>query len=377
MPIYKMTGKKEGKQKYRVRINFIDNMNNAKQIDRVTYGLEEAKMLEMNLSQNLKEEAVNKAMTMQMLYNEYAQVMKHEIRESSLKTSSQILQKYVLPYLGDVKLSKVTLPVLQKWKLLISEMELSVVTKQKIYSYFRAILNYAVKMEYLTMNPIVKIGNFKDSGENEKKKIDYYTAEEFKKFISSACNYAIEAERNGSLYEWNFYVFFAIAFYTGLRKGEIHGLCWMDIDGAFLSVRRSVNQKLLGDDRETAPKNRTSVRTLQMPKPLIDILEKHKKRCVLISGFHNQHKICGGIRPLRDTTIQLRNKLYADAVGVKVIRIHDFRHSHASLLANAGVNIQEISRRLGHAKVEITWNVYSHLYPKEEERAVNVLNEIV
>lgn len=376
MPIYKMNGKKEGKQKYRVRINFIDNMSNPKQIDRVAYGLEEAKMLEMNLSQNLKEEAVDKATTLQMLYDEYVEVMKHEIRESSLKTSSQILQKYVLPPLGSVKLNKLTLPVLQKWKLLISNMELSIVTKQKIYSYFRAILNYAVKMEYVTMNPIVKIGNFKDSGESEKKKIDYYTADEFKKFISSARGYAMEAERNGNVYEWNFYVFFAIAFYTGLRKGEIHGLCWGDIDGEFLSVRRSVNQKLLGDDRETAPKNRTSIRIIQMPKPLIDILEKHKQRCLLIPGFENQYKICGGIRPLRDTTIQLRNKLYSDAAGVKVIRIHDFRHSHASLLANAGVNIQEISRRLGHAKVEITWNVYSHLYPREEERAIEVLNQI-
>lgn len=61
---------------------------------------------------------------------------------------------------------------------------------------------------------------------------------------------------------------------------------------------------------------------------------------------------------LRDTTIQLRNKLYAERAGVKVIRVHDFRHGHASLLANAGVNIQEISRRLGHSKVEVTWNVY-------------------
>lgn len=66
-----------------------------------------------------------------------------------------------------------------------------------------------------------------------------------------------------------------------------------------------------------------------------------------------------------------------ETAGVKVIRIHDFRHSHASLFANAGVNIQEISRRLGHAKVEMTWNIYSHLYPRGEERAINVLNEIV
>lgn len=62
--------------------------------------------------------------------------------------------------------------------------------------------------------------------------------------------------------------------------------------------------------------------------------------------------------------------------GLKKIRIHDFRHSHASFLANNGINIQEIARKLGHSKVDITWNTYSHLYPKEEERAITVLNSI-
>ncbi|MFR5439949.1 MAG: tyrosine-type recombinase/integrase, partial [Monoglobus pectinilyticus] len=71
------------------------------------------------------------------------------------------------------------------------------------------------------------------------------------------------------------------------------------------------------------------------------------------------------------------NKKYAELAGIKKIRIHDFRHSHASLLANEGINIQEIARRLGHSKIEITWNTYSHLYPREEERAINILNKIV
>lgn len=73
----------------------------------------------------------------------------------------------------------------------------------------------------------------------------------------------------------------------------------------------------------------------------------------------------------------MKNREYAKLAGVKRIRIHDFRHSHASLLANEGINIQEIARRLGHSKVEITWNIYSHLYPHEEERAVKILNKIV
>ena len=77
------------------------------------------------------------------------------------------------------------------------------------------------------------------------------------------------------------------------------------------------------------------------------------------------------------TAVEKINKKFADMAGVKRIRIHDFRHSHASLLANEGINIQEIARRLGHSKISITWETYSHLYPREEERAIKILDKIV
>lgn len=172
-------------------------------------------------------------------------------------------------------------------------------------------------------------------------------------------------------------MYFAIAFYTGMRKGEIHGLRWSDIDGKYISVKRSISQKVKGDDRITPPKNKSSIRTLQIPKPLIEILNEHKERCKIFDGFSEENYICGANKPLRDSTIQKRNIKFAQLAGIKTIRIHDFRHSHASLLANEGINIQEVARRLGHSDVEMTWNTYSHLYPREEERAVAVLDEII
>ena len=113
-----------------------------------------------------------------------------------------------------------------------------------------------------------------------------------------------------------------------------------------------------------------------MPKPLITALNEHLERCKSIDGFYMEQYICGGARVLRDSSVQNRNLLFSSQAGVKSIRIHDFRHSHASLLANEGINIQEIARRLGHSNIEITWAVYSHLYPREEERAIAVLNNV-
>jgi integrase len=204
-----------------------------------------------------------------------------------------------------------------------------------------------------------------------------YTAQEFKQYISVAQRLAAEQQqRCRDLSEWDYYVFFNIAFYTGLRKGEIHALRWSDINGSLLSVKRSITQKLKGDDRETPPKNNSSIRTLQIPLPLMYILQEHRKRQEQLPQFTPEYRVCGGERCLRDSTLDNRNKEFSRLAGLKTIRIHDFRHSHVSVLANEGINIQEIARRLGHSRVEMTWNTYSHLYPREEERAVDVLNQI-
>ena len=383
MPIYKMDGKKDGKQKYRVRINYVDSAGKSRQIDRVAYGKEEAKDLERELISNLKEETMPK-MTLRQLYDEYVTVKSHEVRASSLKKIKLRISHYVLPFIGGIRIDRLNVPILQKWKLRVEDVTsettgkpLELATKKSIYAELRALLNYAVKMEYIQKNPLLAVGNFKDVYFKTEHKINYYTAEEFEKFISCAYEQARKSETAAQSYvDWEFYVFFNVAYFTGLRKGEIHALKWTDIDGDVLRVRRSINQKADGVDFETPPKNKSSVRDLQIPKPLADVLEAHYARHSSLSGFTDDWRICGGLKCLRDTTLRRRNERYAKEAGLKVIRIHDFRHSHATLLANNGINIQEIARRLGHSQVETTWNTYAHLYPREEERAVQILNKI-
>lgn len=370
-----MNGRRDGKQKYRVRINFIDSAGKARQMDRVAYGSDEAKILELKLLQEIRHEAPAKRITLRELFDEYCEVRKNEIRESTLDKFKRIMEYHIMPELEHIKLEKLDTRLLAQWKLNMENKDISLHTKQAAFSVFRTLINYAVKMEYISKNPLVRVGNFKSSGEM-KKEMDFYTADEFKKFISVARQNAQEAEKRGFLSEWDYYVFFVIAFYTGLRKGEIHGLQWGDISKGYLSVKRSISQKLKGGDRETPPKNTASIRTLQMPIPLKKILDEHKKRWKQYEGFNSTFKVCGGTKCLRDTSIENHNKKFAQLAGVKKIRIHDFRHSHVSLLANSGINIQEIARRLGHSKIEMTWNTYSHLYPKEEEKAVEILNKI-
>lgn len=376
MPIYKMDGKKDGKQKYRVRINYVDNLGKPHQIERVAYGSEEAKQLERELNYQIKNEKPAAKLTVGELYNEYIKSKKSEVRETTLEKSKTVLTLHVLPFLSEYKIEKLTIPVLEEWKRQIEDKDLSIRTRKNIYSDFRTLLNYAVKMEYLQKNPLLKVGNFKAPLEL-KKEMQYYTANEFQSFISAAKTYAESSELSGSLFDWNYYVFFCIAFYMGMRKGEIYALQWTDIkDNNLMSITKSISQKLKGDDRITPPKNYSSIRTIEIPSPLVDVLKEHKLRCETFNDFSETDYICGGKRSIRDTTVQNMNDKFAKAAGVKHIRLHDFRHSHASLLANEGINIQEVAKRLGHTNIEITLKTYAHLYPRESERAMNVLNKI-
>lgn len=206
------------------------------------------------------------------------------------------------------------------------------------------------------------------------KKTDFYTPIEFKKFITAARETAINSDE--SVKDWSYYVFFNIAFFCGMRKGEIYALNWNDIQGGEIKITKSLCQKLKGSDRITAPKNKSSVRNIQIPTALQKVLDEHYLRCKSMPNFTNEFLVCGGTKALRNTSVENANKKFAEAAGVKKIRIHDFRHSHASFLANNGINIQEIARRLGHSDITITLKTYSHLYPKESERALTVLNQI-
>lgn len=365
--------KKDGKQRYRVRINYTDSYGNAKQIERTAYGLDEAKQLEAELNQSIKEALPAEKISVGELYNLYVEAKKCEVKESSLNKSKKILNYHILPHIKNVKLDKLNVQILQKWKQDIEALGLSITTRKNIYTEFRTMLNFAVKMGYIPKNPLLQVGNFKAPLEDHKE-MQFYTPEEFKKFIQAARTKA-ESEQ-GSILQWHYYVFFNIAFFTGMRKGEINALNWNDIKDGEIKITKSLNQKLIGEDRITPPKNKSSIRTIQIPTPLQKVLDEHYQRCKEMPDFTDDYFVCGGQKSIRDTSLSKAAAWCADNAGVKHIRIHDFRHSHASLLANNGINIQEIARRLGHSDVSITLKVYSHLYPKESERALKILNGI-
>ena len=374
MPIIKTEKKKNGLQGYRVIVNYTDLDGKYKKIERTAYGKSDAQAIEAQLLAKVSSGGTAPSMTVRSLYDEYMQDTRHHVRESTCDKVRRTLEHIVLPYLADVRLDALNTKRLQIWKDTVASLDTKISTKQKQYQELSSLLNFGVRRGYIQRNPLDMIGNFKDVYfEKPEETIRYYTADQYLAFSRAARS---SAEERGTAIEWGMYVFFSVAFYTGARKGEINALKWSDIEGNTLHIRRSITQKLKGEDRETPPKNKTSYRDLQIPAPLMSILNDHRQRQQCMPRWSEDWRICGGTETLRDTTIEHKNHAYADAAGLPKIRVHDFRHTHATVLVNEGINIQEIARRLGHAKVEQTWNTYAHLYPREEERAVSVLDKI-
>ena len=371
MPIYKTGKVKDKKSQYRVVVNYTDSSGIYKKRTKTVYGLSEARLLEMELTMD-KPTVTHQGLTFQELYNEYMQEKQHEVRQSTYNKCESICLNHILPYLKNEKVQNLNVQKLNLWRNKIANLPQKTTTKNNTLKQLRAILSYATRLEYIPRNYAKDLSPFKDaySFDTPQTKLNYYTPEEFKAFIK-ACE-----SHTATLNDYGYTVFFYIAFYTGMRKGEINALRWSDIEGNIIHVRRSYNQKLKNGVKETPPKNKSSVRDLQMPSVLQKELKEHQRRHKQIRGYSENFRVCGGIDVLKDTAIENRNTLCAKEAGVKHIRIHDFRHSHASVLCNKGINIQEVARRLGHSDVSMTWNTYSHLYPIEEERALEILDTL-
>ncbi len=231
MPITKTGKKKDGLTQYRVRVNYTDSLGKARQVERTAYGMDEAKQIEGALIAEYKDKKTAARLTVEELFKEYEEYHSHETRITTHEKTMRLLQRLVLPKIENYRLDKLTQPVLARWKNEMAATGYAIGTKRLVYKMFVAMLNYAVKMGYITKNPLKVLGNFKDPENFDKsaEKLRYYTPEQFLKYIAVARDSAVTCE------EWGFYVFFSIAFYTGTRKGEIHALKWSDIDGDIIT----------------------------------------------------------------------------------------------------------------------------------------------
>ena len=166
------------------------------------------------------------------------------------------------------------------------------------------------------------------------------------------------------------YTLFNLLYYTGARIGEILALNIKDIDlyDNKIKITKSY-QKIKKKEYITPPKTRASVRTIGIPKFLSEIIKNYTDKLYDVENMQRIFNISRtNIHKIKNITVKKSN--------LKNIRLHDFRHSHASLLINEGVNIVAISKRLGHESIKMTLDTYSHLMDESEDKLIFALDKI-
>ena len=167
---------------------------------------------------------------------------------------------------------------------------------------------------------------------------------------------------------------------TGLRRGEALGVRWSDLNGNRLAIRRT----WIGTGVESLPKTTKSVRSVALDSATVATLRDWRKRQAeeqLAAGpAYADHGFifCDELgSPLLPSTASWRFQWLAKEAGLPLIRLHDLRHTHASLALHAGVHVKVVSERLGHASVAITLDTYSHAIPALHEEAADTVAALV
>lgn len=301
-------------------------------------------------------------MTFLELYDIYIKHKSQNLKPQSLRAIKSRFNNHILPYFKDYKLSKISNKVYINWKEEILKKQFSYKYNSGLHTCMVSILNYAIDFYDLDKNIASKVGNFSKNG--YLKKIDFWTYDEFNNFIVNVDDIV-------------YYTLFYVLYFSGMRLGECLALSWKDFNNNCLNVNKTIAKgKRDGQYIITTPKTYSSIRKIKLDNKTIELLNDLKKYYSNYIKFSEDWFIFGGLNALSQTTIGRRKNIYCKKANVKQIRIHDLRHSHATFLLSKGVPITVISKRLGHTDISMTLNVYSHLIPEDEDKAINIINII-
>lgn len=283
----------------------------------------------------------------------YCADMETRLREHTMRTKKYIVELKILPYFGNKRVNDITAADIRQWQNELIKMGYSPTYLKTINNQLSAIFNYAVRYYDLKSNPCAKAGSM---GKSKAEEMDFWTGEEFRKFIDSVMNKRLS------------YMAFMTLYWMGMRLGELLALNPKDVDLKKRTIFITKSYQRLGKkDVITPPKTPKSKRVITIPeflaadiKDYMDSLYdlQEDDRLFPITKYYLEHEMQRGIKES----------------GVKRIRVHDLRHSHASMLIELGFSPLEIANRLGHEKVETTLNTYAHLYPNKQTKLAERLD---
>ncbi len=287
-------------------------------------------------------------------------------RATTYERYEWVLRKYVFPVLGDMPLAEVKRGDVRSILLSHFKKGLSRSSVCLIRDVISGVMGYAVDEELLPANPVTGITKRLGLERGGKRtKFEPFTPEEAHLFLDAA----LEGFRAD-------YPMFLAMFRTGMRLGEVLGLHWGDIDwnGKFILVQRSYkNQKI-------NPTKTGRTRRVDMSDQLLETLRglyRQRKAEALHAGqsevvpfvFHRKGE------PMAQNSVRNTFKRILRKAGLRDFRIHDIRHTFASLLLTNGQSPVYVKEQLGHSSIQMTVDIYGHLIPSANREAVNQLDQ--
>ena len=288
----------------------------------------------------------------------YEKDIKPKLKLNTWLTKESIIQKKILPYFRNRKLSEITAKDIINWQNEIRELTdchgrpLSKTYLKTVHNQLSAIFNHAIRYYGLQVNPAQKAGNM---GMEERKEMQFWTREEYTRFSEAMMDKPIS------------YYAFEMLYWCGIREGELLALTPADFnfERSTVSINKSY-QRINKKDVITTPKTQKSIRVIQMPKFLCEEMQNYLK---MLYGVERDSRIF----PISKNYLHREMDRGSKAAGVKRIRIHDLRHSHVSLLIDMGFTALAIAERVGHESIDITYR-YAHLFPTRQSEMANKLD---
>ncbi|MBO4982229.1 MAG: site-specific integrase [Lachnospiraceae bacterium] len=305
----------------------------------------------------LEKQSANPDMTFQNLYEIYMEDMAARLKQSTLLTKKTVLQTHILPFFGNKPINEIKASDVRRWqaKLMSSPNNYSQTYLKKINTELNSIINYAKRFYDLNTNPCGKAGTI---GKAKAEEMDYWTYDEYIAFREGVKDKPLS------------YICFEVLYWTGMREGELLALspADIDLDNKLISINRTY-QRIGGKNVFTSPKTRKSKRKIPIPDFLCQELSDY---------IQSRYMLDADERLFPVTKSYLSHEMIRGCknTGIKKIRIHDIRHSHASLLINQGCDALMLADRLGHEKVSTTLNTYSHLFPHKQQELVHSLESL-
>jgi len=322
--------------------------------------------------------APTKASVKEYLTKERLRAVKATIRPSTYNSYVQHVECHIVPHIGTVKLQKLSGSQVNALYAKLAESGrkdgesgLSAMTIHHVHSCLHKACKDAVRWGHISRNPLDAADPPRKKGDGTKE-MQTWTKEQLKAFLDS-----VKDERLSPLRH-------TIAM-TGMRRGEAIGLRWSDVDleGGRLSARRA----LIPDGRDVVvsePKTVKGRRVIAIDPGTVEVLKAQAARQLEEQGKWDEAWVDSGLvftlengEALDPESVSRYFRHAVKASMLPPIRLHDLRHTHATLALQAGIHPKVVSERLGHATISITLDTYSHAIPAMQEEAAALIAGLV